>query len=87
MNFHADYSGMRLQGQDGPVAKMAVQGNENALVGDGLAENVRVVRPAQSDFTGPDNVMAPCAQLLGQFHPEHLMALRQRRGMVPITSC
>jgi len=49
------------------IAKMAVQGNENALVGDGFGENVRVVRPAQSDFTGPDNVMAPYAQLFGQW--------------------
>ena len=80
MDFHADHSRMRLQGQDRPVAKMAVQGDKSALVGDGLGENVRVVRPAQSDFTGPDNVMAQYAQLLGQFHPEHLIQKKSHEG-------
>ena len=51
MSFHPDDSGMRLQGQDGPVAKMAIQGDQNALVGDGLSENVRVIRPARLNPT------------------------------------
>ena len=80
MNFDADHSEMCLQGQDGPVAKMTVQGDKRALVGDGLSENVRVVRPAQSNFTGPDNVMAQYAQWLGQFHPEHLIQKKSHEG-------
>jgi hypothetical protein len=80
MNFHADHSWMRLQGQDGPVAKMAVQGDKSSPVSDGLSENIRVVRPAQSDFTSPDNVMAQHAQLLGQFHPEHLIQKKSHEG-------
>jgi len=73
MDFYADHTGMLTQWYHSPVAKMTVEGDQNAPLGDGLGQNGGVIGPAQSDFFGSDDIVAELTQFVGEFRPEHLV--------------
>jgi hypothetical protein len=52
---------------------MAVQCDEDTLLGNGMGQDFCVVSPAQSKLGGPRHVVAFGAEARGQFHSEHLI--------------
>jgi hypothetical protein len=54
---------MTGQGQNHPITKVPIQCDQHALLGHGLRQNIRIVRPAQSNLAGAHYVVAFGAEL------------------------
>ena len=49
MYLYAYDTGMRTQRQDGPIAKMSIQGDQDAVFRDGMCKNFSIIGSAYSD--------------------------------------